>query len=319
MRDTFVQALIGLARQDKRVMLLTGDLGFGVLTPFAETFPDRFLNVGVAEQNMAGVATGLALEGKIVFTYSIGNFPTLRCLEQIRNDVCYHNANVKIVCIGGGFCYGPLGISHHATEDLAIMRVLPQMQVMAPGDLAETRLTTQIAYETPGPCYLRLGRGGDTNIHQNALKFSLGQGIPLFPEGEVALLSTGGILMNAVKAREMLASQGILASLHSLPFLRPLDHGLIEKLANSSRLVVTIEEHSIIGGLGGAVAEVLAELPGAKPPLVRIGLREGFSCEVGDQEYLRQVYGLSPEAIAQRVKEAWSREKHEARTYGSQN
>jgi transketolase len=290
-----------IARQDRRVMLLTGDLGFGVLTPFAVAMPEQYLNVGVAEQNMTGVATGLALEGKIVFTYSIGNFPTLRCLEQIRNDVCYHSANVKIVCIGGGFCYGPLGISHHATEDLAIMRVLPQMKVMAPGDLEETYLATQFAYETPGPCYLRLGRGGEARVHQSPLKSPLGRGIPLFPEGDVALLTTGGILANAVTAREILASRGIAASLHSLPFLQPLDQGVIKHLAKTSRLMVTIEEHNITGGLGGAVAEVLAELPGPKPPLVRIGLREGFSCEVGDQAYLREIYGLSPEAIVRQV------------------
>lgn len=292
-----------IARQDKRVMLLTGDLGFGVLTPFAEALPEQFLNVGVAEQNMTGVATGLALEGKIVFTYSIGNFPTLRCLEQIRNDVCYHNANVKVVCIGGGFCYGPLGISHHATEDLAIMRVLPHMKVLAPGDLAETRLITKLAYETPGPCYLRLGRGGEAKIHQGVLNFAMGQAIPLIPEGDVVLLSTGGILMNAVKAREILESRGIFASLYSLPFLQPLDDELIRRLGQTSKLMVTIEEHSIIGGLGGAVAEVLAEETGPRAPLMRIGLQEGFSCEVGDQEYLRKIYGLSPEAIAQRVLE----------------
>lgn len=315
MRDTFVRALMDIARQDQRVMLLTADLGFGVLTPFAETFPNQFLNVGVAEQNMTGVATGLALEGKIVFTYSIGNFPTLRCLEQIRNDVCYHDASVKIVCIGGGFCYGPLGISHHATEDLAMMRALPQMKVMAPGDLAETGLITRIAYETPGPCYLRLGRGGEAKIHQDALNFFLGQGIPLVSKGDVALLSTGGILANAVKARESLAGLGISASLHSLPFLQPLDHGLIRDLAQSSRLMVTIEEHSITGGLGGAVAEVLAELPGPKPPLVRLGLRQGFSSEVGDQEHLREIYGLSPDAIVQRVKATLPMEKKEARIH----
>lgn len=304
MRDTCVQTLMEIARQDKRVMLLTADLGFGVLTPFAETFPEQYLNVGVAEQNMTGVATGLALEGKIVFTYSIGNFPTLRCLEQIRNDVCYHNANVKIVCIGGGFCYGPLGISHHATEDLAIMRALPHMKVMAPGDLTETRLITQMAYETSGPCYLRLGRGGEAKIHQADLSFSLGRGIPLFPEGEVALLSTGGILMNALMARKTLVDQGVSASLHSLPFLHPLDYGLIQHLAQTARVVATIEEHSIIGGLGGAVAEVMAEMPEPKAQLMRLGLREGFSCEVGDQEYLREIYGLSPVTISQRVQGA---------------
>jgi transketolase len=310
---------MNIARQDKGVMLLTADLGFGVLTPFAEAFPNQFLNVGVAEQNMTGVATGLALEGKIVFTYSIGNFPTLRCLEQIRNDVCYHNANVKIVCIGGGFCYGPLGISHHATEDLAIMRALPRMTVIAPGDLVETHLTTQTAYEIAGPCYLRLGRGGEPEVHQGEVHFAWGKGISLFPEGDVALLTTGGILSNAVAAREMLASQGITASLHSFPFLRPLDQDLIGRLAQTSRLMVTIEEHTIIGGLGGAVAEVLAELPEPKPQLVRIGLRDGFSCEVGDQEYLRQIYGLSPEAIVRRVQEALSRRKPEGKIYGLSN
>lgn len=319
MRDTFVRALMAIARRDKRVMLLTGDLGFGVLTPFADAFPKQFLNVGVAEQNMTGVATGLALEGKIVFTYSIGNFPTLRCLEQIRNDVCYHNANVKIVCIGGGFCYGALGISHHATEDLAIMRVLPQMQVMAPGDLAETHLITQIAYEASGPCYLRLGRGGETKVHQSPVKVSLGQGIPLYPQGDVALLATGGILGQAVTARQILGGQGVSASLHSLPFLQPLDQGLIRRLAQTSRLVVTIEEHNIIGGLGGAVAEVLAELPGPKAPLLRLGLRAGFSCEVGDQEYLRKTYGLSPEAISQSVRETLLKSGNEAGIYGLSN
>ncbi|MBM4275493.1 MAG: transketolase [Deltaproteobacteria bacterium] len=319
MRDAFIRVLMEIARQDKRIMLLTADLGFGVLNPFIEAFTEQYLNVGVAEQNMTGVATGLALEGKIVFTYSIGNFPTLRCLEQIRNDVCYHDANVKIVCIGGGFCYGPLGISHHATEDLAIMRALPGMRVMAPGDLAETRLITRIAYETSGPCYLRLGRGGEAQIHQDALNLSLGQGISLFPEGEVALLSTGGILGNAVGARERLEAWGVKASLHSIPFLKPLDRSLIEMLSQTVRLMATIEEHSIIGGLGGAVAEALAEMPGPKPPLLRIGLREGFSCEVGDQEYLRKIYGLSTDSIAQRVYKAISKKNPEAKIYGVSN
>jgi len=303
LRDTFIRTLTDIARRDKRVMLLTADMGFGVLDQFAKNLPDQFLNMGVAEQNMAGVATGLALEGKIIFTYSIVNFPTLRCLEQVRNNICYHNTSVKIVCVGGGLCYGPLGISHHATEDLAIMRVLPEMKVLAPGDLRETRHATRLVYETPGACYLRLGRGGEPDVHKKPLKFSLGQGVPVFPTGDVALLSTGGILGNAVKARQYLADQGVSSSLHSIPTLQPLDQGLIQHLAQTARLIVTIEEHSIIGGLGGAVAEVLAELPCPKPQLVRIGLKDGFSCEVGDQEYLRKIYGLSPEAIVKRVEE----------------
>ena len=161
MRDAFIETLIDLARRDQDVLLLTADLGFGVLDRFARELPRQFLNVGVAEQNMTGIAAGLALEGKTVFTYSIGNFNTLRCLEQIRNDLCYHQAKVKIVSIGGGFCYGPLGVSHHATEDLAIMRALPRMTVVAPGDVTETILATRSIYQTPGPGYLRLGRGND--------------------------------------------------------------------------------------------------------------------------------------------------------------
>ena len=304
MRDTFVRVLSEIARQDKNVMLLTGDLGFGVLTKFACEFPSQYLNAGVAEQNMTGLAAGMALEGKTVFTYSIGNFPTLRCLEQIRNDVCYHHANVKIVSIGGGFCYGPLGISHHATEDLAIMRALPNLTVLAPGDVTETMLVVRAAYEMRGPCYLRLGRGNEPRVYSEEPKFSIGKAIPFITQGDVALLSTGGILDNVVKAHKILKDKGIYAAVYSVPSLKPFDKQLIQSLSETSKLIVTVEEHSIIGGLGGAVAEVLAEMTGKRPPLIRIGLNDRFSCEVGDQEYLRHVYGLSPDAIVERVQKA---------------
>ncbi len=303
MRDALMKTLTDIARVDKNLILLTADMGFGVLTEFARIFPQQFLNVGIAEQNMAGIATGLALEGKTVFTYSISNFPTLRCVEQIRNDICFHNANVKIVSIGGGFCYGALGISHHATEDLAIMRALPNMSVVAPGDAIESSLATRSVYETPGPCYLRLGRGGEPKIHDKKPNFALGKAIAIFEEGNVALLATGGILFNVVKAREILKLNGVNPSVYSFHSLRPFDHDLIEYLSKTAKLIVTVEEHSLVGGLGGAVAEVLSGFVGPKPPLLRIGLSEGFSCDVGDQEYLRVVYGLSPSSIAQRVQE----------------
>ena len=165
MRDTFVRTLIDIAKADKNVHLVTGDLGFGVLRPFWEQLPDQFTNAGIAEQNMTSFAAGMALEGKTVFTYSIGNFPTLRAIEQIRNDCAYHNANVKIVCVGGGFVYGSLGMSNHATEDLAIMRALPDVVVVAPGDLVEAKCATRAIYQHQGTCYLRLGRGGEKRIH----------------------------------------------------------------------------------------------------------------------------------------------------------
>src|ERR1700679_3509777 len=174
MRGAFFRTLMEVAEHDNRVFLLVGDLGFGVVEPFVKKFPDRFLNVGVAEQNMTGIAAGLALSGKIVFTYSIANFPILRCLEQIRNDVCYHNANVKIVSIGGGYSYGSLGMTHHATEDIAILRALPGMVVVAPGDPIETEAATRAVTEHDGPCYLRLGRAGEPNIHSAGIKFHLG-------------------------------------------------------------------------------------------------------------------------------------------------
>src|SRR5438034_11308337 len=174
MREAFFGTLEEIAAIDRRVCLVVGDLGFGVVERFARRFPDRFVNVGVAEQNMTAIATGLALNGKVVFTYSIGNFATLRCLEQIRNDVCYHDANVKIVAVGGGFAYGALGATHHATEDLAIMRALPEMTVVAPGDPVETEAATDAIAVHAGPCYLRLGRAGESRVHRASIDFQLG-------------------------------------------------------------------------------------------------------------------------------------------------
>ncbi len=301
MRDHFVAALNALATKDRNVLLITGDLGFGVLTKYAEQFSNQYLNVGVAEQNMAGLATGMALEGKTVFTYSIANFPTLRCLEQIRNDICYHQASVKIVAIGGGFSYGALGMSHHATEDLAIMRALPNMTVVAPGDVVEAAAATQAVYERPGPCYLRLGRGGEPTIHQEKISFEIGKAIKLYEGEDVTLISSGGILQNALAAREQLVERGLDVGLYSMHTLKPLDEKAIKYLADRSRLIVTLEEHSTLGGLGGAVSEVLAELPAPRARLKRLGLNDCFSSLVGDQDYLRDAYGLSVDGIANTV------------------
>lgn len=296
-----IRSLEGLAEADPNVMLVTGDLGFGVLTRFSRKFPRQFVNAGVAEQNMTGLAVGMALEGKTVFTYSIGNFPTLRCLEQIRNDACYHNANVKIVCIGGGFTYGSLGISHHATEDLAILRALPNITVIAPGDPVETAAATRAVYDTPGTCYLRLGRGGEPRIHAGSIDFRVGKAIRLFEGEDVAILSTGGILGVAYDAREKLSASGLRVGLFSMHTVKPMDRDLIIELARSVGLIVTLEEHTVIGGLGGAVAEIVAQLSGEKADLEMIGLQDCFSSVVGDQEYLRSVYGLSSGGVVSRV------------------
>jgi len=296
-----IRALEGLAEADPDVMLVTGDLGFGVLTRFSERFPRQFINAGVAEQNMTGLAVGLALEGKTVFTYSIGNFPTLRCLEQIRNDACYHDANVKIVCVGGGFTYGSLGISHHATEDLAILRALPGITVIAPGDPVEAAAATRAVYRTKGTCYLRLGRGGEPLIHAGEIDFQVGKAIRLAEGTDVAILTTGGILDVARNARERLAVSGLSVGLYSVHTLKPIDRDLVVELAGRVGLIVTLEEHTVIGGLGGAVAEIVARMPNPKARLEIVGLDDCFSSIVGDQEYLRSVYGLTADAVVAKV------------------
>jgi transketolase len=304
MRTAFFDALVGLAEQDERIMLLTGDLGFGVIETFARRFPNRFLNAGVAEQNMTGVATGLALSGKIVFTYSIGNFPTLRCLEQIRNGPCYHRANVKVVSVGGGLVYGALGMSHHATEDIAIMRALPNMTVVALGDPVETAAATEALARQSGPAYLRLGRASEPIVHQHAIPFELGRALMVRDGRDVALITTGGMLATTVRVADSLEREGVGCRLLSMHTVRPLDREAVLAAATETRLVITVEEHSVVGGLGGAVAEVMAEMDGARAPLKRIALPSSFVARAGGRDYLAQEYGLSETAILATVNAA---------------
>lgn len=303
MRDTFVKTLIELAKENKNIELITGDLGFGVLKPYWEQLPDQFTNAGIAEQNMTGIAAGMAIEGKTVFTYSIGNFPTLRCIEQIRNDCAYHNADVKIVCVGGGFVYGSLGMSHHATEDIAMMRALPDVVVTAPGDLTEAIEITKAIANHKGTCYLRLGRGGEKKIHDKIENFQLGKAIKIRDGQTVAVFSTGGILDYATEAANILNSENISTSQYSFPTIKPIDKETILECANKCEYIVTCEEHNIIGGFGSAVAEILAE-NNVKAQLIRIGLNDTYSCIVGSQSYLRDKYGMSVNSIVSKVKAA---------------
>ena len=298
MRDAFTRALQRLAAEDKNLLLVTGDLGFGVLKPFWETYPDQFINAGIAEQAMTSLAAGLAREGKTVLTYSIGNFPTLRCLEQIRNDCAYHDANVKIVCVGGGFVYGSLGMSHHATEDMAILRALPQVTVFTPGDTAD---------DDGGAA--GLGRGGEPTLHTTPIEnYRLGQGLTLRTGTDIALLSAGGILTQTVSAAEKLAERGISAEVVSFPTLKPIDRELILSLGQRFKHLITVEEHTIIGGLGGAVCETLAE-EGCPCRVHRMGMPDVYSCIVGTQQYLRQRYGMDDEAVAAKAEEILKEER----------
>jgi len=303
MRTAFLQTLFELARQDERIVLMTGDLGYTVVEPFMNELPRQFVNAGVAEQNMTGMAAGMALSGKIVFTYSIANFPTMRCLEQIRNDVCYHHANVKIVAIGGGFAYGAMGVTHHATEDLGIMRMLPELTVMAPGDPLEARHATRAVVEHAGPCYLRLGKAGEPNVHKGNIDFKIGKALLLRDGRDLTLISTGNLLQTADKVAEQLASCGITTRLLSMHTLKPLDKDAVLSAARETQAISTLEEHSVIGGLGSAIAEVLAEADGVRVPFRRIGLPSSFSSHIGSQEYMQEKHGLNVASLVQALKE----------------
>jgi len=309
LRAAFISTLIDLARKDEHIFLLVGDVGFSLVEPYAQEFSQRFVNIGVAEQNMAGIAAGMALCGKTVFVYSIANFPTLRCVEQIRNDICYHNANVKIVTAGGGLIYGALGTTHHVTEDLAVMRALPNITVVAPGDPAEAALATRATAEWPGPCYLRLGRTKDPQVHQTTPDFQIGKAIKLREGQDVTLIASGGILYNTVQAAQQLAQQGIESCVLSMHTIKPLDKVAVLSAAAETDAVVTIEEHTIIGGLGSAVAEVLSEENNSKVAFMRMGIPGEFCTQVGSQAYLRELYSLSVQGIVSSVKKLMKGEK----------
>ena len=304
MRDSFIKALSAIAEHDPRIMLITGDLGFAVLDDYRRRFPRQFINAGVAEQNMTLIATGMALEGHIVFTYSIANFCTLRCLEMIRNDAAYHDANVKIVSIGGGFSYGQLGISHHATEDLAIMRSLPGVTTLCPGNLWETEQATRAAIETPGTCFLRLDKDQGPVLGEEP--FVLGHPRTLQRGNDVVFAATGGILSEVVIAARLLAVQGISSTIISVHTLKPLDPISLLEAACSHRAFITVEEHTVHGGLGGAVLEALADHGRVPERFLRIGLAGCFSSAVGTQSYLRKFYKMDAVSIAERTRQLLS-------------
>ncbi|MCA8997338.1 MAG: hypothetical protein KDA80_10130 [Planctomycetaceae bacterium] len=313
MRDIFIERLTKLAERDRRIMLITGDLGFKVLDDYAARFPQQFLNAGVAEQNMTGLAAGMALEGHIVFTYSIANFTFMRCLEQIRNDAAYHDCNVNVVAVGGGFSYGSLGISHHATEDLTIMRSLPNTIVASPCDDWEASEITEAVAYSPGVSYLRLDKSTAGDTHRDGEEFKLGQARVVRDGRHVTLAATGGVLAEALKAADELATQGITARVVSVHTVKPLDVECFVSAARETEGIITVEEHTIDGGLGGAVAESLMELGVAPGFFHRVGLRAGFSSVVGSQDYLRGIYGINSEAIVEATVAKLSRPESQRR------
>lgn len=291
MRTAFIQELLRQARLHPRLFLVVGDLGFSVVEPFAAEFPDRFLNAGVAEQNMTSVAAGLASEGWHVFTYSIANFPTLRCLEQIRNDVCYHRVPVTVVAVGAGLAYGNLGFSHHGIHDLAALRPLPYLTVLSPADPGETEACVRWLARHPGPSYLRLGKAGEARLHETTEGFP--HPLEVRPrQGSLAVVATGSVLAVALAAADQLEARGLPTAVFSCPCLKPATRESWSALWRYPRLI-TLEEHVAAGGLGSLVRELA-------PDDVRVrhlAIPEDAASLVGSQEHLRQACGLTAEAV----------------------
>ena len=294
MRTSFINQLLEEAKKNDKIFLVIGDLGYHVVEPFAETIPERFLNAGIAEQNMAGVAAGLSMTGYNVYIYSIGNFPTLRCLEQIRNDIAYHKANVKIVSVGAGYAYGSLGATHQATEEIGALRVIPNMVVATPGDPVEARAIAKFSAEYDGPMYIRLGKAGEKIAHsEESLTLQLGDIIPvcLNKNNRKAVIACGNILA-AIKSQ--VEEEGLAYDIYSTPFVKPLNEqqllGIIAKYPDG---LTTIEEHQMSCGMGSAIVEQVNDLYAAGkipeyPKIRRIAIPDEFAPVVGTQAYLRE-------------------------------
>ncbi len=293
MRNAFIEELVNLARQNPQIALIVGDLGYSVVEPFVDEFPERFINAGIAEQNMTGLAAGMASEGYHVFTYSIANFPTFRCAEQIRNDVAYHKHAVTVVSVGGGLAYGALGYSHHAVQDYALMRTLPSLLIAAPGDPLEVRACMRYLVNNPGPSYLRLGKAGEPKFHATIPDVAPGQWLKIRSGAEKhAMLSTGAGLQLAMDW----AAQPDFAN-HAV-FSMPL-WSMADKVAQAKKLaqydqVVTIEDHLQDGGFGSWLLEARAMAPEVSCHVSTIALSPEVCGTVGSQATLNMLGGVLP-------------------------
>ena len=295
MRDAFISSLTTAAEDDPDIILITGDLGFGVFEDFATKFPKQFFNSGVAEQSMLSMAGGMASTGKKVFAYSIGNFSTMRCLEQIRNDICYQKNPVTIVSVGGGYAYGNLGYSHHAIEDFSIMRTLPGLEIISPADKFEVSKAISSIIANPKPYYLRLGRNGEKTIHQELNKFEPGKFIEIMNGADGAILFTGSIGLLAVAAREQLLKLSTTIGIYSVPYVNRIDISKLLEIAQFEKILV-LEEHFETGGLGSEILETLNQLKLQVAVKVLGSNRNNISL-VGDRDYLLKENGLTVEKI----------------------
>jgi transketolase len=306
-REAYGRALVRLGEQNPDIVVLDADLAKSTKTiKFKEKFPERFFDMGIAEADMMGTAAGLAASGKIAFASTFAIFATGRAWEQIRNSICYTNLNVKIAASHAGIAVGPDGSSHQAIEDIAIMRVIPNMKVVAPADAVETEKAVEALVETPGPAYLRLGRSGVPVLYEETYEFRLGKASVLREGSDVTLIAVGTMVRLALAAAENLAKDGINARVINMSTVKPIDIDAIASAIEETGAIVTAEEHSVIGGLGSAVAETVCEM--APAPVVRVGIRDKFG-QSGKADELMETYGLTAGRIAEAAREAMSRKK----------
>lgn len=301
MRNAYLTALYDLAKENKDIVALISDNGAIVYDEFREAFPDQYLNMGISEANMIGVSAGMASCGKIPFAYTIANFLVYRAFEQIRNDCCLQRQNVKLVGIGVGFIYSVLGPTHHTTEDIALMRSLPNMTVFSPCDPLESKKVTYAAAQINGPVYIRLATGGTPSIYEEDYDFQVGKGVVLREGDEVTMISTGSIVYECLKAVDELREQGISARLINMHTLKPLDKDIVLKAAEETKAIITVEEQNIAGGLGGAVAEIIAEDVTFPVKFKRMGLRDVFPKGYGTYHDLLDINRLSKRHIVECV------------------
>lgn len=304
MRERCLKTVYELAQQDERVVFVGSDLGVGVLDEFKRTIPDRFFMEGVSEQNLVGLAAGLAMEGRVVYLNTIATFLSRRCYEQVAVDLCLHNVNVRLLASGGGCVYAPLGPTHLAIEDVAIMRALPNMTVVAPADAVEMVRFMRATLDHDGPIYVRIAKGHDPIVTADTGPFVIGKAVPMRDGDDALLVTTGVCLQVALAAAEKLAAAGVEAGILHVPTIKPLDVEALHAAVERVPAVVTVEEHTVMGGLGGAVAESLAEsglLDGRR--FKRVGLPDVFPDVYGDQNGMMRKYGISADAVAAQVRQ----------------
>lgn len=298
MRTAFINKLTEMARKDKDIYLITGDLGFSVFEKFQEEFPDKFINVGIAESAMIGIAAGLAINGKKVYVYSIIPFVTMRCFEQIRVDLCYQNLNVNLVGVGGGLSYGQQGATHHSIEDIAIMRSLPNMKVICPGDPFEAENTIEQVLNLKGPTFTRLNKNGEPRLYnEKSINFKIGNVIKIFEGDEISIIATGNMLQQSIDIAKKLKNDGYSVNLISMHTIKPIDKKAIRECIDKTNYIFTIEEHSVIGGLGSAVSEVITENMSKLVIFKSFGIPDVYACCSGSRNYFRKKYHIDTESI----------------------